>query len=305
MNKTKYVQFPLYLLRGLFDNKDQVLNDIFKYGIYKFSKTITNDPHNVAKQTMYGFYRGVLTDDLLNLMQDYVNSGKIDIDEDYNGFSGSEFNPETEINQLLELFIQDDNFKDKAIEYYQIKVAYDFLGITGNYDNCIKRGQKIESQIPDKEPMPMVSKTLLFQFRDHSKTEFDLMQFACYVGVRSILGKKKYSRTNKKMILCRAFGYSSIKHLPDELPELFKKYSKRYHIDRVINFLELNWNFMTYSNNMRGIYVAAADKMTLEELAIIAETKKHSKRLDELKNRKKDAKLKAFEQLNKGQHLKK
>ncbi|MFA6402781.1 MAG: hypothetical protein WCX31_14355 [Salinivirgaceae bacterium] len=306
MNKQlAYIQFPLYLLRNLFKDKNATINTILTYGIYRFSTTIKYDINEVARQLMYGYYRGDLTNDLRPTMEMYINADKLPIDEDYNGFAGNTFDPEYSLTELHELFNDDPDFKNKAIEFYQIKQAYSFLKLTGDFNNCIKQGLKLEKSIPSGEPLPMINTKHLFAFRDNNKTEFDLMQFACYVGFRSIIGIKPYSKTNKQMILCRAFGYSSIKQLPKEPPELYKKYSKRYHIDKIISFLELNWGVLTYSNNMRGIYVANVDKMTIEQLAIIAETKKQTRRLNEIKNKKRDAKEKAIQQLNKGQPLNK
>lgn len=301
----KYLQFPLFLLRDLLTNKEQVLNQIIRYGIYRFAQSMQYDIREVARQLMYGYYRGYLTNNLFKTLEYYILNGSIEIDDDYNGFAGDKFIPDDSIENILKLFTTDRMFRDVAIEYYQIKQAYKFLNITGNYDNCKSEGQKIAEMIPEKEPMPMVSKSLVFEFRDHSKTEFDLMQFACYIGINSILGKKNYSRTNKQMILCRAFGYASIKHLPEDISELYKKYSKRYHIDKLITFLELNWGVITYSNNMRGMYISKADKMPLNSLVLAAETKKHSRQINELKNKKNEAKKRAIEQLNKGQPLNK
>jgi hypothetical protein len=104
------------------------------------------------------------------------------------------------------------------------------------------------------------------------------------------------------------FGYASHKHLPKKfspaIKELINKYSFRYHIDKVLTELELNWNVLTYSNNIRGMYVAMKDKISLDALVLAAETKKKKSQIEKLKAAKNEAKKKALQQLNKGQHLK-
>ncbi|MBK6952308.1 MAG: hypothetical protein IPH24_09750 [Crocinitomicaceae bacterium] len=109
-------------------------------------------------------------------------------------------------------------------------------------------------------------------------------------------------------MVSRMFGYTSHKHLPSRLSPLievlFKKYSNRYHIDKVLQQLELNWNVITYSNNIRGMYVAMEHKISIEALALAAETKKQKNRIIELKNAKALAKQKALQQLNKAPQLK-
>ncbi len=48
-----------------------------------------------------------------------------------------------------------------------------------------------------QELYPMVNLKLIFEFRDSEKSEFDLAQFAGYIAIRSIKGKKPYCKTNK------------------------------------------------------------------------------------------------------------
>jgi len=312
MSDERYLQFPLCLLRNLFADKLKTINDIIEFGLYRYAKKQDYDLFEVARQMMYCFYRkqGDLTNDLRRMIQRYIDSENIQIDDDYNGFSGSEFNPETEIGNIMELFNTDNNFMEKAIEFYQIRQAYKFLGITGGFEYCIEQGKRIERTIPAGEPYPSINKKLLFEFRDHEKTEFDLMQFVFYVGIRSILGKKSYSKTNKEHILCRAFGYNSVKHLPatmhPDLKALFDKYKTRYHADRVLEAMQLNnWGIHVYSHNkMRGLYIGLSKKITLENLIMLAETKKRKYQIDALKKRKDEARAKALQQLNKEQQLK-
>ncbi len=311
-NDERYLQFPLFMLRELFIDRQKTIAEIISYGIYHFSKNQKYDLSDVAKQMMYCYYRkqGDLTNDLRRMIQRYIDSENIYFDEDYNGFAGSEFNPVLELEQILRLFENDNNFKEKAIEFYQIRQACsrDLLNITCNIDACLRRGKEIERTIPEGEPYPSINKSLFFDFRDHEKTEFDLMQFACYIAIRSILGEKPYCRTNKEMILCRAFGYKSNKELPATMnpviKELFDKYNKRYHIDRILQSLELNWNILIYSHNIRGLYIGLSKKITLESMIVQAETKKKKKQIDALKKRKDEAREKALQQLNKGQQLK-
>lgn len=313
MSDERYLQFPLCLLRNLFADKLKTINDIIEFGIYRFSKKQDYNLLEVARQMMYCFYRkqGDLTNDLRRMIQRYIDSENIYFDEDYNGFAGSEFNPVLELEQILRLFENDNNFKEKAIEFYQIRQACsrDLLNITCNIDACLRRGKEIERTIPAKEPYPSINKKLLFEFRDHEKTEFDLMQFAFYVGIRSILGKKPCGKTNKEHILCRAFGYNSVKHLPDtmhtDLKALFNKYGTRYHADRVLEAMQLNkWGILIYSKNIRGLYIGLKNKISLDTLILKAETKKRKYQIEQLKQEKDEARAKALQQLNKEQQLK-
>lgn len=298
----KYLQFPLFLLNDLFIDKSKTINNIFNYGIYRYSKTIKYELNEVAQQLMYVYYRqrSDMPNDLHKIITKYIEAAEINLDEDYSGFNDKEFNPEQEIECILKLFDADENFKTKSIELYQIKMAYNYLGFKPNYKNCLKFGKEIELTILDKEVMPMVSIKLLFDFRDSNKTELELIQFAAFIAVRSIIGKKQYCFTNSKMIISRIFGYKSSKYFPKNLPliieQLQSKYSKRYHFEKLMQSLEMsNWNLMFYSNFMRGYYVGIRSENFNElELALEAESKKQKNKIALLKKSKSDAKKTAL-----------
>jgi len=303
MTKNKYFQFPLFLLRDLMTDKHKALNNILCYGLYAYSETLQPEIKQVMTQLMYCYYRNQkeMPKDLLQTMQRCIDNETLLLDEDYNGFVGNnkEFNPEYEIEQLTEIFEADIDFQNKAIEFYKIRQAYNYIGVAGDYGNCLKVGKQIQSTIPKGEPMPMLSKNQLFEYRDNDKTEFELIQFAVNIAIRSIIGKSSHTKTNKQMILCRAFGYISSKHLPETMSEVFSKYSNRYHIDKVLQKLEIdNWNLIFYANNMRGIYIGLKDKITLENLIETAESRKEKNRIENLKAVKKLAQQKVLIKIN-------
>jgi hypothetical protein len=143
---------------------------------------------------------------------------------------------------------------------------------------------------PDNEVMPMIGIHILLHFRDNDKTENEIAQLLAYIGIRSILGQKKYMKTNKQHIIARMFGYSSVKVLQDaESNELMKKYSTRYHYEKIIKSLAVEWNVCTYSNRTRGIFVSIAINFPLVKLIEIAEQKKRSKREADYLKMKRDA----------------
>jgi len=300
MSEEKYFQFPLFLMRDLTTNKEQALNNIIRYGLYSMSLKIQTTIEDAAKQLMYCYYRdrASLPKNLEGKMGLYINHKQLTLDEDYNGFNGETFNPELEIEQLLEIFKTDLEFQAKVIDFYKIRQAYKAIGVTGDYTNAVRVGKQIQNSIPKGEPMPMMNKNQLFEFRDNDKKEFDLMLFAINIGIRSIIGQKSYSKTNKKMILCRAFGYSSVKHLPDIMPELFHKYSGRYHFDRLLKMILIgNWNIISYAEKMRGMYVGFKSKITKEKLAEIAEMNKYKAKIEALKAENNAAREKALNKI--------
>ena len=304
----RYLQFPLFLLRDLFTDKQEAINQMLSYGIYKYSTKLQYESEAVARQIIYDNYRGNISYNIKKFISD-SNCECIGKDVDYNGFAGSGFDPLDEIWELEELFESNPIFYNEAKVHYQMHEALKSLGIKGNINSNFERAKEIEKKVQKNEPMPMISKSHLFNYRDNEKSEFDLAQFSAYIAIRSILGVKPYCKTNKKHIVSRMFGYASHKHLPNKMnkvnKDLLNKYSNRYHIDKVLQALELNWNVITYSRNMRGLYVAIGNKITIENLVMTAETNKRKTQIKELKNKKQAAYELALQQLNKGQQLKK
>ncbi len=291
--EARYIQFPLFLIRGAFENREAVFSKLLKYGIYRRSTLFKNCAfYDVGRQLIYDLYNDNLGTKLKNCIT-ALNSDIIGCDEDYRGFIGGEFNPTDEISELLAALRENSNFKMLAIEHYQMHLAFNSLNIKGNIENNLKVGKEIQRRIPEKEPMPMLSTKLVFDYRDNDKSEFEIAQLLAYMAIKSILGERPYFKTNKKLILSRMFGFANHSKTVGYETELFKKYATRYHIDRVLRELELSWHVKTYSDHMRGFFVSVGEKVCLNTLASVAEDSKRKNRIADLKKKKAEAKKRA------------
>jgi hypothetical protein len=272
---------------------------MMRYGIYHYSQKIKYNLNEVVKQLIISYCQQpkILSENLLDTLTKYEN--EIHIDHKHNSIS------DIEHNKILLLFNTDKDFKENAITFYQILEAKKYLNINPCTDLIISEGKQIEKIIPEHEPFPMINVNLLNIYCLEDKTEYEIALFISYIAVRSILGTKPYCRTTKEMIIARMFGYESMKTLSIEkmdLPtkEMFEKYSKRYHIDRILCDLQLNWNILLYSNHIRGMYIGNKNKTTMDKLTLNADSKKRKEKIAKLKEEKRLAKEKALQQLNKG-----
>jgi hypothetical protein len=304
-NETKYIQFPLFLIRGIFTDKKAVINKILDYGIYRYSSRFDCTLYNVARQLIYDHYNDKLAMELKKCIK-ALNSDIIGRNDDYRGFDAEgQFTPMDEISELCTALNDKHNFNFErlAIEHYQMHLALKSLGITASSEYILKQGKQIEKEIPAKEPMPMLSVKLLFEFRDNEKSEFDIAQLLAYMAIRSILGTKPYVKTNTKHITARMFGYSSHKAKPDELnpaiKDLISKYNSRHHMSKLLLQLKLNWHVVIYSRHTRGLYVGI--NVSLDTLAMAAEKKKQKFKIELLKKAEIEAQQKAQNFLK--QHL--
>lgn len=301
MNDYTYLQFPIYLLQEIHSDQHKAFDKMFDCGIYRHAAHLSKEPKDVARQLIYDYYMDKLPCSLVRFIEGYAEAGTIELDPDHRGFTGFDgvFDPEDEIQQLIEIFDTDPDFHSEALEHlklHTIELAAKSKGITNirpdiRPEAVLSNGLKIDSKGAGK-PYAMVTTSVIFDYYKNEKSEFDLMQFAAHAALVSIIGEKPYCKTNKGMILSRMFGYASQKAVPDPIPAhiapLYKKYQNRYHMDKLLNKLKSSWYWLFYATYTRGLYMAryqsAYDcETTLKRLILIVETNKENRRLNELK----------------------
>ena len=220
MGKTIYVNFPVCLLSGAFENIQFVTDNIFDYAIYKHSQNL-------------------------------------------------EFNDELS----------------------KIKSASNFFNVNlGLPERSLENGKNLLQQ-HIKSPNASINISIIWDFYNNKKGEFDIACFCAFCAIKSILGNKNFVKTNKKLILLRMFGENIQKN-----EVLFNKYSARYHIDKILIKLQEDWGLKLYSDHSRGFYLSF--KNSLKSLAEISLFKKEKIKKKILVERKKKATEAALVKLN-------
>lgn len=216
------------------------------------------------------------------------------------------------ISLMPELYKNCHGFCDKALdvgvylysktlnegdEIRKFKDAADYLGVIYNtpINEIIRKAREILSNT-EGFPVVGIEMGMLFDYYKNPKKEFEVVCFGAFLGVKSIIGKKPYAKTNKEMIFARMFGFKSPKELPETLTPFQKKYHTRWQMDKILNELRLNWNLKKLWNNNRGIYVSF--DLSLEQLAKIAVSDKAKLKLKQLAEEERNAIEKAKEMYN-------
>jgi hypothetical protein len=198
------------------------------------------------------------------------------------------FSPFDALNNMFDFAIvayaESLNGSKKERINYTIK----HFGVTiGDIERTYQNGLVLQHY---KRPMPFVgiNKEVWFDYYKNidDKTEYQIALLAAHQAIKSILGQKAATKTNKRMIVARMFGFTSPKEIK-EPSELMQKYSQRYWMDKLITDLELNWNLKTFSNHLRGMYVSY--DLDYKEIARISEASKQSAKVKNLKALKKQA----------------
>lgn len=285
----KYFFVPIQLLAGLHTEKRKTLRDCAMYGVYTLTETkevIQIDDSIHVKRFLYDFYQNsndaLFPDELMERVDEYVADGRLSTNEDRNGFNfDGEFTAESGMDELEKIFSDDPYFKSMVVDYGKFRYACNFYGMKKDLKQIYQWALETEKQIPPKSPMVMIGQDKLREFfEDDSKTEFEIMTFAIYLAIRSILGTDKMKFTTKDMILARAFGFRNIKEMKQNPPDLYEKYSKRYWIDKCLGEIRGGWNIITYSSNrdgLHGLYIANGFHLTKKDLMRAIEKKRKAK----------------------------
>lgn len=207
-------------------------------------------------------------------------------------------NIKTVCNDIMEFAIYKHSLSmEKETEKERMLMALNYYGVKpGNLKLMIENGKLIFNSIPEHTVLTSINKDMIFDYYKNYKSEFDIACFLAFAAIKSILGKKSYCKTNKEMIIARMFSLNSMKDLFGNKNEMLVKYSNRYHIDKVLIELQINWHLNLFSDHCRGFYLSF--DVPLEQLAKINIEVKKSTKLNELRNAKKEALKAAKESLN-------
>ena len=186
-------------------------------------------------------------------------------------------------NQMADYSIYAHSLKlELGTELERIKSSANYHNVSlGNAKHTLDNGKKHFSSLPDKLPMTSINILTVFQFRDEYKTEFEIACFVAFAAIRSMLWKRKYLKINDSALLSRMAGLSGLNFTPYQVPEHLKKYTKRYHRDKLLNELAENWNLTTYARYTRGYYVSSS--MDYETLGFEVEKSRLNRKQNQLK----------------------
>jgi hypothetical protein len=273
----KYINFPISILRkGLIDKKIEVFDDIITAGRGKYAENVEVDQCELIALLIKAYF--YQNDSVLFRLPPELKSK----------LNKMELQPNEAQYQIGNALKTDKRFEKISSEYFRFFTAATVLGIYGDPEINIRKYKDIKINLKEREPFAGISKNKIFEFRDSEKTEFELVVFAAYLGIRSILGQKEFVRTNREMIKARMLGFCNhamLKENENEIPFHILKYTKRYHYERILEELELNWHLKIITQLRKGTFVGKGE-MTYEELFSIAERSlKYEKRegLKELK----------------------
>jgi len=323
----KYINFPVSLLRGIFDNKRQTLSDIVRYSVYKHSKnnldygTEIEKMKNAADFFNLHFTHGDEPKNSENALKDAIEDGK----RVENSMKVSSAN----CSLNLKIFW---DFYEKEKSEFEIACFCAFCAIKsviGNKEYAKSNKSLIISRMFGKSgkkdtTVPTAPKEYSDTLRGyaeasrylkerHGNTAPSQTTVACAVKNGKLKSVECYDDTRNisffsidKSDLDVWFSeWANPVHPRQEMKpqsvalsaSLEEKYSRRRQIDKVLRELQENhWGLKLYSDHSRGFYLSFT-----KELADLAEAnlraKLQTKDIERAENKRK-AKEEALKRLN-------
>lgn len=213
--------------------------------------------------------------------------------------------------QLLNGFLDSDeqtnkcllNISNYAIYEHSLKLTNDYelerITISSKWFgldpyNCqtiLERGKELFDSIPLKSPKTGVNLSIWWDFYKNDKTEFEKVCLLGFLAIKSIVQKKACCKTNNKLWLLRMDGKTECNELI-ELSSNIEKYNNEYQTKKIKTELQLNWGLVSYSYKTRGFYISF--KMKKTDLVYYAENKRHTNKVNQLKEQDKLARENAL-----------
>jgi len=160
----------------------------------------------------------------------------------------------------------------------------------GNLENAYRIGETKYYEHSGNKCLVNLNNDIFWQFYKEEKSDFDWRCLIAFLAIKSIIGRKKYTKTNNTFLLSRMAGFSATNE--DHGIKL-----TRYQLDKIKTELQLNWHIVYHGRNTRGFFVGI--NISLEDLMLDSETKKKSNREKALREQKNILYMKTMEKLKK------
>lgn len=176
-----------------------------------------------------------------------------------------------------------------------------YLGVKyGNFEHTLNKGEFISNRHScATSPWTGLDRDVFWQFKDNNRSDWDKAVLLAFLAFKSVIGHKQWFKiTNQNQIYYRMAGKTLGKGKHPKLPKEIATFCTRYKFDQIKLELKENWGLLIYANHTRGMYISTIDKMTLEELALVAERGKLQWRKKAQKQAEKKAKEAAIRALS-------
>jgi hypothetical protein len=296
MEKRTYVRLPLYSLYGL--GKDPSDKDRFVFTAFAAVETglkLESSMHNDVSEVLYAWYRKreTIQQPLVEMLESCEN--EILDNMDFCGFDGNGNWDPNDLDGFTEEVNSSPALKAGVRYFAAAKRGSQMLNLKESTREILDAYFELNdtiTRVQEEQGNPPLFQLHLDLVRGFAMDRIPTLEFLAYCGIRSIVGRKEYARTNKKFINVRAQGLkrASESFIVDE------EFFSRRKMDRALKYLTNN-DLICCMSDFRSILITT--KLSEEEFTELifgkveklnskeSRRKKNSERLRELQREKK------------------
>ena len=272
--KFEYIKIPVSLIPELYRGQSGFI-DVMSYCFYRAAAEMNYNPNNVAKRIVYEYLitrkekrRVQLPSRIVRVLEELdEETNFVEWSEDYRGFYpnlAGDFDPEdvddnSVISQVEDVLSSDDNLWDLAVDYYCTSQVSKLLRVSvSNLEAIINAHEQFRAHDKCKAwAWVKFDKLLELAKRGQDLKTEDIEVYAAHLALKSIIGKKKVGRTERKLVLARMAGCVSSDDCTDlylkkspTVGKVHKKYSDKDNFRRLMG--RLREGFVKYIETVPG-----------------------------------------------------
>lgn len=293
----------------LIDTIDTNAGTLLSYGIVRYGNTLEYTEKSVYAHVLYMYYKDKLPDRIKWCIEELIDNDEFSVCDDDEIFaSDGTFDPELNVDELIEGWGNDMSIFGLCLDVYRTSLAAKNLNMllgcietTIRDYNRINEGVTVFEKKYGKDATFGISTTMLIDYRDNEKSAYEIELLKASLAIKSMQGRAKLCQTNKAAIVMRMVGArtnkslvkNGVKYLDNILKDklkdksnkrIFEKYSKRYHMDKLIKDLKYRGFIKSTLPHNRSLFLSTS--LSIGDLAKEA--------ADLVMNKEKQHKLKAM-----------
>lgn len=170
-----------------------------------------------------------------------------------------------------------NEYEETEVQRFKRSAKFWGVKMSGNIERSYERGAELLEEFETAKVFVGINSEIFWNFYNNEKTQFEWECLAAFLALKSILGNKTFCKSNNALLYARMSGNETVK-------DLHSLSFSRFHRDKIILKLELEWNVKYYSRYTKGFYFGI--DTTLEDLIFFAEDRRESFKAKELKKSK-------------------
>lgn len=173
-----------------------------------------------------------------------------------------------------------NEYEETQAQLFKRSAEFWNVDLNGGEESKVQKAIDLHTTYSNAKVFVGLNKEIFWDFYKNEKTQFDWECLFAYLALKSIIGKKRYCKTDNALMFARMAG----KEVKKDFEKMKGFGFTEYHRNKIITKLETDWHLKYYSRYTRGFYFGI--DISLQELIFEAEARRETLKRQSLKNEK-------------------